>query len=82
MAAHDVVLRGRHQRVQDRLGRRRAELVAVYQNGGTLAAMAAEVGVSPRTLSAFLVDQGVRLRHDHGWYRRRRGPRTGRGGQR
>ncbi|MEN6342194.1 MAG: hypothetical protein ABFC89_06490 [Methanospirillum sp.] len=82
MTAQGVVLRGRHQRVQDRLGRRRADLVAAYQRGATIAVLAAEAGVTPRTLSAFLVAQGVRLRHDHGWYRRRRGPRTGRAGQR
>lgn len=72
MIARGVVLRSRHQRVQDRLERRRAELVAAYQDGETLAVLAARAGVSSRTLSAFLVAQGVRLRHDHGWYRRRR----------
>lgn len=82
MAAQGVELRSRHQRVQDRLDRRRADLVAAYRDGATIALLAAEAGVTPRTLSAFLVAQGVRLRHDHGWYRRRRGSRTGRGGQR
>ena len=72
MAAHGVELRSRQQRVQDRLGRRRADLVAAYQQGWTIAVLAAEAGVSHRTLSAFLEAQGVRLRHDRGWYRRRR----------
>ncbi|MEN6516625.1 MAG: hypothetical protein ABFC38_00350 [Methanospirillum sp.] len=72
ITAQGVTIRDRHQRAQDKLERRRAELVEAYQDGETLAVLAARAGVSSRTLSAFLVAQGVRLRHDHGWYRRRR----------
>jgi len=72
MIARGVTIRDRHRRVMDKLERRRAGLVAAYQGGETLAVLAARAGVSSRTLSAFLVAQGVRLRHDHGWYRRRR----------
>lgn len=72
MAARGVTIRDRHRRVLDKLEQRRAELVAAYQGGETLSVLAARAGVSSRTLSAFLVDQGVRLRHDHGWYRGRR----------
>ncbi len=75
MAARGVEIRDRHRRSLDRLEPRTEELVRAYLDGETLSILAARAGVSSRTLSAFLADQGVRLRHDHGWYRRRRAGR-------
>ncbi|MEN6342807.1 MAG: hypothetical protein ABFC89_09640 [Methanospirillum sp.] len=71
LTSRGVAIRDRHRRALDRLELRREELVAAYLDGETLSVLAARAGVSSRTISAFLVDQGVRLRHDHGWYRRR-----------
>jgi|GEM_PF-2481769 transposase len=64
--------RERIQRVRTVLEHHADELIAAYRDGEPLAALAAEVGTTPRTLSAFLERNGVRLRHDRGWYRRRK----------
>ena len=58
--------------VREELERRGAELIAAYEAGAPITALAAEAGVCSKTLGTFLVARGVRLRHDHGWYRRRR----------
>ncbi len=50
---------------------RAPELIAAYEAGASIKALAAEAGVSRPTLRKFLVAKGVRLRHDHGWYQRR-----------
>lgn len=70
--ALDHPVRYRHRPVREELERRGAALVAAYEAGASITALAAEAGVTRTTLSSFLVAQGVRLRHDHGWYRRRR----------
>lgn len=51
---------------------RGTELIAAYEAGTPLTVLAADAGVCFRTLGSFLVARGVRLRHDRGWYRRRR----------
>ncbi len=72
LAAHGVAIRDPHQRVREILEARGAELIAAYEAGASVAALAGEAGVCSPTLSTFLEARGVRLRHDHGWYRRRR----------
>ncbi|MEN6341447.1 MAG: hypothetical protein ABFC89_02700 [Methanospirillum sp.] len=64
----------RHRNPVEELERRATELIAAYESGATLRAVAADAGVCPRTLGAFLASRGVRLRHDRGWYRRRKDP--------
>ena len=47
-------------------------LIAAYEAGATLTALAAEAGVSRRTIRRFLASQGVRLRTDGGTRQERR----------
>jgi hypothetical protein len=68
--ADEYLERNRH--VREVLKSRAAELIAAYEAGATITALAADAGVCRPTLSTFLVAQGIRLRHDRGWYRRRR----------
>jgi hypothetical protein len=62
--------RHRHRHAREELERRGPELIAAYEAGAPITALAAEAGVCRTTLSNFLVAHGVRLRHDRGWYRR------------
>ena len=51
---------------------RRDKLIAAYEAGATLTALAAEAGVYRRTIRRFLASQGVRLRTDGGTRQERR----------
>lgn len=66
LASRGVEIRDSHRQAREKLGRRGAELVAAYRDGGSIVALAASAGVAPSTMSAFLVAQGARLRHDRG----------------
>ena len=79
--ALEYVFRNRHRHAREEFERRGPELIAAYEAGTPITALAAEAGVCRTTLSNFLVARGVRLRHDRGWYRRKHNPRTGRVGQ-
>jgi len=79
--ALEPALRNRHRYVREEFDGRGAELIAAYEAGAPIAALAAEAGVCRTTISNFLVAHGVQLRHDRGWYRRKDGPRTGKVGQ-
>ena len=62
--AEGVPLRPRGgTRVQTRLEAMKAELIAAYEGGAALAAVAARAGVCHDTIRSFLVTEGVTLRH-------------------
>jgi len=60
--ALDYLFRNRHCRVQEVLERRGAEMIAAYQAGATVAALAACSGLCFHTLRAYLVARGVAIR--------------------
>jgi lambda repressor-like predicted transcriptional regulator len=72
LVAHGVAIRDSHWQPREALENHCVELTAAYEAGTPLSVLAGRVGVSPRTLRKFLAAQGVRLRHDRGWYRRQR----------
>lgn len=61
-----VEFRDPHQQALQKLKQRRAEQIAAYQDGESIADLATSVGVGPMKMSGFLVAQGVELRHDSG----------------
>ncbi len=63
LVARGVTLRrGRRWPTRAALEPRRDELLAAYEGGATIRTLAADAGVNPHTLRAWLVDHGVAIR--------------------
>ena len=61
----EYVWRERHRHVREVLEARGPELVAAYEAGTTIPALAAEAGVSYTTIRVYLVSRGIALRNDN-----------------
>ena len=59
---------------------RSAELIAAYEAGTSIRALAARVGVNPGAIHLLLIREGVALRHDLGRPRKKTIPGRGPGG--